>query len=596
MPIVCILAGLVYLLSTTWMRWGSLLVDTFYDFRVSEMILSGKVLYRDIFYGYGILPPYLLSLLTMMTGVCIGTHVAVGIAVTMLLTMLVYKLSRIFMDRVQSTLATLTYLFVFAIAIYLYYGIFNCILPYTFASEFFVLFVLAATYWYLRFILTGKSRCAWIWAGTMLLACLCRIDTPILVWGAFALSSGLVWWFQKEIRQSLRLVIILLAVIPLLAVGSYGLFLAMTGSGAGFNDFSLRFLFHASGGYFVKYVFGWDVESMRDMFTSFIYQMSGMALLAFASVVTVSSCSRQRNNLVYGAVLLIAGVFSFTALYVCNDDLQYRCLPLLMGISFLVCLYNLYQGKDIRRNLALCTLILVTTPLVSRFLFKIGPVSYGFVWAVSAVVVYYVFFFVVLPKLWARAWPEFPMGLYCAILVAFFVLMAGGYAKRSSAAYAQRAYRVVTEKGQISTWRDDITVKIMDAIRYLRANTPPSASVTVVPECHSITFFSDRRDPMPFASGYVPIIVDIFGDDDLILRFRSANVDYIVLVSRWTPEEGKRDFGVDYAVRFCEWIRRNYTVVKQIGPYPFTSNEFGIAILKHNESDHPQSPGTTGAD
>jgi signal transduction histidine kinase len=227
---------------------------------------------------------------------------------------------------------------------------------------------------------------------------------------------------------------------------------------------------------------------------------------------------------------------------------------------------------------------MVTGSLAGRILFKIGPVSYGFVWAVTAVVIYYVFFFVVLPKLWSRTLQGFPMAMYSAILLVFFVLMAGGYLKRSSAANAQLTYRVLTGKGEIATWKDDISSKIIDAIRYLRTDTPANATVAVVPECHSINFFSDREDPLPFVSGYVPGVLEMFGEDDMISRFRKANVDYIVLVSRWTPEQGKSDFGIDYAVRLYEWMLKNYAVVKQIGPYPFTSSEFGIAILKKNEA------------
>jgi hypothetical protein len=490
------------------------------------------------------------------------------------------------MDRIQSTLAALTYLFVFAIAIYIYYGIFNSILPYSFASEFFVLFVVAALYNYLRFILTDRTRHLWMWAGAMFLACLCRIEAPILVWGAFAFSSALIWWFRKEMRTSLRLMFVLLAVVPVLAVCSYGVFLAATHSGSGFNAYSLRLLFRSPGGYFLKYVVGLDIESVRRMFMSFFYQILGMALLAIAARTIISSCGEKRDNLLYGAIMAVFGVFSFTAVYVCPGDLQYRCTPLLMGIAFLVALHGLNRGVDIRRTLALCTLIAVTGSLVARILFKTGPIAYGFVWAATAVVVYYVFFFVVLPKLWTRTWPDFPVALYSAILLVLFALLAGGYIKRSNASHAQLVYRVLTEKGEISTWKDDITDKIMDAVRYLRTDTPTNATVTVMPECHSINFFSNRKDPLPFAV-YVPMIFTMFGEDDIISRFQAAKVDYIVLVSRWTPEQGKRSFGVDYALRFHEWIRNNYTVVKQIGPYPFTSDEFGIAILKRNSDTVP---------
>ena len=101
---------------------------------------------------------------------------------------------------------------------------------------------------------------------------------------------------------------------------------------------------------------------------------------------------------------------------------------------------------------------------------------------------------------------------------------------------------------------------------------------------------------MPFASGYMGVVFQLFTEDDMISRFQAAKVDYIVLASRWTPEQGTRAFGVDYARRFHEWMRRDYDVVKQFGPYPYTSDEFGIAILKKKQADSAVSPTELDAD
>ena len=57
-------------------------------------------------------------------------------------------------------------------------------------------------------------------------------------------------------------------------------------------------------------------------------------------------------------------------------------------------------------------------------------------------------------------------------------------------------------------------------------------------------------------------------------------IDYIALVHRTCDEFGHPFFGTHYAKKIYSWIKDNYQLTKLIGPYPFTTEEFGVAIYE----------------
>jgi hypothetical protein len=206
--------------------------------------------------------------------------------------------------------------------------------------------------------------------------------------------------------------------------------------------------------------------------------------------------------------------------------------------------------------------------------------SYGFILGITAVVVFYIFFFVTLRNVWTTLWSDFPGNLYAALFLAFFVFITTGYLRATYFAYTHRVYRIESNRGTVSSWNDDTSRKLGEAIRYIVASTKASDKVVVFPEYGAINFLSDRRDPLNIGCAYHPLLFQMLGDDEMIARCEREKIDYFVLMQRETGEYGKSRFGQDYAIRFYEWMLKNYAVAKQIGPYPFTSGEFGIAIFQ----------------
>jgi len=172
----------IYLLSLSWMKWGNLIIDSFRDINLPVDILRGKILYKDIVYPYGFLPPYLLSAFYFVFGVNILSAILLGIVITVAIIVFIYKISRFFLTQAQAALTVITFLFIFAFGFYASTGIFNFILPYSFASTLFSLFTTGALYFFIAFIFTENNKKLLLFSLFIFLSILSRPDMSIFVW------------------------------------------------------------------------------------------------------------------------------------------------------------------------------------------------------------------------------------------------------------------------------------------------------------------------------------------------------------------------------------------------------------------------------
>jgi hypothetical protein len=189
---LAVIAAFVYALDTTWLKWGDLIIDTFRDLWVPMQLIDGRVLYRDIFYEYGFIPPYILAIIYRIFGGTILTMVMCGILITVLEAYFLFRISRLFMDAVLSGVLTVNVLTVFAFnRLHTETAIFTYILPYSFAVMFFMLSVTIALFCFLRFICNSRYRDLLAWEIFMVLAFLSRpifrylCGFHLLLWLAF---------------------------------------------------------------------------------------------------------------------------------------------------------------------------------------------------------------------------------------------------------------------------------------------------------------------------------------------------------------------------------------------------------------------------
>jgi hypothetical protein len=171
---VTIVAAAGVLFWLTWAHWGDFQLDCGKELYVPIEILRGRLLYRDIWYPYGPLEPYVAAGLLWLFGHQLEVLYVFGFAVTVGCAMVVFDIGRMLEGRAIGLAAAL---------LFLSQGfgstIFNYILPYTYSATLGVLLTLMCAWATLRYALgypRGNVMLAGLAAG---LAVLCKQEMGV---------------------------------------------------------------------------------------------------------------------------------------------------------------------------------------------------------------------------------------------------------------------------------------------------------------------------------------------------------------------------------------------------------------------------------
>src|SRR5271170_2421451 len=113
----------------TWAHWGDLQIDCGRELYVPVEILRGKLIYRDFFYSYGPLAPYLVALLIGIFGPHLVVLYLLGIVVAIGCAILLFEIGTMLEGRAAGLAAALGLLFIGFVP-----GPFNYVLPYSYAA------------------------------------------------------------------------------------------------------------------------------------------------------------------------------------------------------------------------------------------------------------------------------------------------------------------------------------------------------------------------------------------------------------------------------------------------------------------------------
>ncbi len=578
--ILTISSCFLYLLCTTWLKWGDLFVDSFREFWVPLRIIHGKVLYKDIFYEHGIFPPYFLALIFKLFGITTNTLVGLGIVITGLMTFILYKLSRLFLNQVVSVLVTTTFLFVFAFGNYMPFCIYNFILPYGFGATFFILFVSCAVYGFIQFIFLEEDRYLLLWATCMTFAFYSRVVLPYLVWGAFVFAGALFIFKKKE---GVKIGWIIVLFIPLLVgFSGYLFFLFKLDAFDAFYASVIKHTLIIQNSKFGSFVTGTDkiIGNSFFIFRSFVFHLL-MVLLLAAAAINVPSLFQNEDKFQLPVFLWFVLIF---LVFVCTHKViqpffQYRSMPLILLTGAIISFIELLRANDYKKSISLFVLFSISLVLISRIFFNTVPGGYGFYLLVLGVLCYYIFFFEMIKTFCQRYSKKFSESFFSSVLIILFILPIISYWKVSTSFYAEKKIRMKTNMGTMVCNNNDHTKVFVEAVSYLRNNTNKDDTIVVVPEGVGINFFSKRINPLRYYN-FVPLPLAFIGEDKILSNFMETDIDYIVIVNRQTVSYGLSSFGIDYGKKISAWIHDNYRQEIVFGVQPFTSSKAGIAILK----------------
>lgn len=573
----------LWLASTSWLRWGDLLIDTFRDPWVAYKLTQGKVLYRDFFYAYGFLPPYFLAFIFTIFGVHMTPCVYVGIAVTLIVAFLAYRISRLFLSRAFATLLAVNFLFVFAFNASAEVAIMNFILPYSIASTFFIMFALGSLYCYSKLILKEKPAYGSWWALFLYCAFLSRPDHSIMLWIAYSVIGMPLFVSQKKARAALYLL-----APPAAAAVSYFVFLQTQSAAAGFGESVFGFLRFSGSG---KSYFSLALAGLTNIpkntvvaIVSFFVQVSALTFFYGLSLVLALLCNRypgRQTALVSYAVAFACAALGglFLARFLVFDQYTPCLIMFILAIGSFSYALALHRNAHRKKYLSLLALLGVATALLFRIVLNSTPHNQGFFLLVPGLIAYYLFCIEWYPQFMARFVPaQKGLARYYRLCVGvMLILLAVPFAKESHYWFCARNYSLAID-GRMKMYytRSPRTELLHEALGYIANNTAGEDTIVAFPEGIGINFLAKRDNPL----FYVEYHLLYEQEAKTINALENSAIDYIVIVSRPSPEHGRAQFGRDYGSAIASWIEERYRLEKVFGAHPLRSPDFGIAFYK----------------
>jgi hypothetical protein len=515
------LAGLVVLaaivaVAQSYLRWLDPVIDTGRDLYIPEQLRLGRTLYRDILYFYPPLTPYLLAVITAVTGSSLTAYVGIGAATALLTAFAMAAIAWPLAGRTGAMAALLVFVS-FSVAGVSGWGS-NYFFPYAHAAPFAMLFLLGGA----ALLLHERPALAL----ALLLAC----SWTKLEYVAFA--SAVVVFAAVTRRISWK------AFAAYCVAAAASVALAVTYFGAETlhaNILPSSLLSGASARKFYE-----QVNGMVDWQSNLLLAARGALLV----VVFVLLLRMKRTAWTWIAMAVATVLLANDTFFRAWSLLQLGLIP--------------FAIRRPREPLAL--LLLLSLCGTSRIFLNLAPVWYGFVFIlpVLLLIVYVLFAWLPGRGVYARQAALLWLPLLIAICVTGLAAARVTYAD---------GHRVTTARGtyyDVSPTRGRAVAALLEHLRRVEAR-----ELVVMPEGLSLNYLAKVPTPLRYQT-FTPVeIAD--AEAPIVAELAVKRPRYVAIVSRDLREFGSAGLGVDYGREITAFLRANYDVERRFG---------GIVLLR----------------
>jgi hypothetical protein len=573
--IVAVAGALFWL---TWAHWGDIQVDCGREVYVPYQILRGKLLYRDLWYPYGPLEPYVSALLLKLFGEYLSVLYFLGLTVAIGCALVLFEVGKMLAGRaVGLTLGLVMLLEGFN------FTIFNYIFPYTYSAPLGVLFSLLCLLLTLRYVL-GRTGHDLMLAGLAAgLAVITKQEQGI---ACFILLSFVVV-METVLKRSPRTLVNGVAVCApgfILAVVIYGWFFwKVTPSVILYTNWQF-----SPGGYYMR-SYGPQMNAAIGLrfipaeLLSLTVNGAG-ALLAWFFIAKLSSRVRQLPFFILvGFLATILGVVHYHGGPVGRaNNIAWYVVLFPRGLFFVGFGFFLYALNELRKNsrdprcLAEAALALFAVVSGIRVLAETAPFDYSIFYTMPLFLV----FILSVTKCIQAAAQELTIErrhvLVSSLLAAEVILLAAVLMPIGS----RRTERFQTSWGTIYLTSDDANTarQIFDFILEKKQH---GRRVLLIPELPIMYAFTGTEAP----SRWYSIVVTYLSpeqEEGYIADLNRDTPDYVVECN-WLPDRHGtafgEDFGKDYDRKIYRWIQANYRVAGEFGHFQIGNSRSLVALL-----------------
>jgi len=574
--------------------WTNPLIDFGRELYVPWQLTEGKVLYRDIAYLDGPLPPYLNALWFTILPVSLRTLEAVNLCIVAAVSWLIFALLRRLGGRLVSFSGVAVFLMIFAFNRMGSGGNMNWVTPYTHGMTHGVALALLSIWLLSRY---ERSRGWQALAGAGLAVGLAALTKPEIGGAAaLAVAVGFAALLATQPPDERRLgrdltALGLSAVAPFLVAFAL-LALAMPPSEA---------LAGALGGWhaplrsdlrelrFYRWIMGTE-----DLAASLRWMVQQGVIWAVGLVAALAASRALARPVRLGRVLAV-GVLLPPLLYALLGAMHwregFRPLTPFAAIYALGAAVAWWRSRSCpeggRKALQLAFATLALALLVKIFL-NARAASYGFGLALPAMLLLVLALLHSVPVLIERrgrnGWA------FRAVSMALLFSAGLGCLSVSERNASRKTVLIGSGADQFrADWARRGTWTVARVVDWVETNLPPRATLLVLPEGVMVNYLTRRVNPTRHLN-FVPPEIRIFGEKRILADLKAQPPDYVVLVQRVTSEYGLPLFGTDYAPHLLGWVRDAYEPVARVGAPPLAPERLedhrrGFEVLRRRALD-----------
>ena len=570
----------------TWGHWGDFQIDNGRELYVPAEILKGKLLFRDLWYMYGPLAPYLKALLFWVFGVKLTVLYAFGLSLTIGTALVTFEVARRFrLGIVGSAVAPL----VFLIEAY-YPFIKNFVFPYSYAASLGAFLGTVCLYFVVRHASSRHVADLALAAVSTGLALLTKQEFGVACLALLGFDVAACYWIRRSPGELLRNTAVCLAgLLPAVAV--YGWFVW---------KLSARVIFFENwistpGTYFMRTFAKITIPAQglrflpAELLETAEYTLLGLALWILLGSLAVAAIKkmglRSRFSVVGAAMVALAPLWiaaaAFVRLYplgVADPRKAWSSIVLPVtqsifpkGIFFLVlffighALWKLVKEPSDEMALLEAGLGIYASLVAFRQMMELRPELYDCSVFFNGPA--FLVFFILLYKMirWVCRSLDTKRGEAVA------AGMLGAEAVLACILFYPRPQilttRLTTGNGSFYT-RSDVATLFPEIISFMKTHTQNGKDILVLPEPPSLYVFAGMEAPSRWYS-LLPGVVAPEQEQQYIDEIAANRVRYVLIANRILTEYNVHGFANGgYNVPIYNWIMANYVKVGQFGPMP----------------------------
>lgn len=552
-------------------RSGNVIVDCGRQPYISELILNGKLLFKDIFVFYGPLSYQVNAFLYKIFGVHLNTLYFAGIANSLLILTFFYLILR----NITSVKTTWIASFMLMAVCFFKFNISNFIFPYTYAAIYALSAVLISVFFSLQYL--KLSRPSFLFTAGFFTGCSLAFKIDYSVFIVVLLFTA--FFIKKENWKNIILFLFSILIAPLLSI----CLLLFKGLSVADLYAHIQNLFLALSSNTIKYFYSnftglypnpkmlWALSKVSGIFIFNFGLILGSFYLFFLIFEKLPD---------FWAKLPVK-IVSFLTLYIIFPKEFFKEIAktysfgwIAVGTAFFLVLFTAViiikgktQGKNIinvlkkakeKDKLFIFVAIAAIAASLKSFFFINLHVCGTFLIPLC-IGASSVFLIDKIPELVGfinkNAWKK-------SCFIVLFLLGLVYLLSNLNFAYKRNIYPVSTKKGSIYT-TESWGKSIDKTINFVKNNVAENDSFVVMPEGILLNFLTDRNSGSFFDS-FTPYYVEIF-EDEIIRDLKLKKPEYIFISNQNSNDYGFAIFGKNYAENIVDYIENNYNYIKKIG-------------------------------